>query len=275
MKLYMSDLDGTLLNQAAEISYYTETQLNKMIDRGLAFTVATARTAATVKSLLKNIHIRLPVILMNGVCIFDLQKDQYVSAAYIEQDARKNLVEIVRRFGLEGFYYTIEDNKLQTLYEKATSSQAQSFMAERINKFGKVFTQVRDAGICRDSGLVYYSISGQEDKLKPAWRAFKEDKRFNIEYYRDIYHHHHWYLEVSASSASKYKASRYIKEQFGYSELISFGDNLNDLPMFEASTFSCAVENARDEVKQAASTVIGSNEADGVVNWLNQYADLG
>ena len=273
MKLYISDLDGTLLNQAAEISRYTETHLNKMIDHGLAFTVATARTAATVKSLLKNIHIRLPVILMNGVCILDLQKDQYLSAAYIEQDARHRLVEIVRQFGLEGFYYTIENNKLQTLYEKATSMQAKSFMEERVIKFGKVFTQIIDAGICCDSGLVYYSISGQEDRLKSAWHAFQADARFNTEYYRDIYNHHHWYLEVSASSASKYKAACYLKDSLGAGELISFGDNLNDLPLFEASTYSCAVENAKDDVKQAASTVIGSYEADGVVNWLMKHAD--
>ena len=45
--LYISDLDGTLLNQNAELSAYTKDTLNKMVGEGLYFTVATARTASS------------------------------------------------------------------------------------------------------------------------------------------------------------------------------------------------------------------------------------
>ena len=50
--------------------------------------------------------------------------------------------------------------------------------------------------------------------------------------------------------------------------VISFGDAINDLPMFEISDECYAVENAVDELKAAATGIIESNENDGVAKWL-------
>ncbi|MBQ5325810.1 MAG: HAD hydrolase family protein, partial [Oscillospiraceae bacterium] len=40
--LYISDLDGTLLNSDAEISSFTANALNSLIEKGLLFSYATA-----------------------------------------------------------------------------------------------------------------------------------------------------------------------------------------------------------------------------------------
>ena len=52
--------------------------------------------------------------------------------------------------------------------------------------------------------------------------------------------------------------------------MISFGDAVNDIPMFEISDEAYAVENAVEELKSYASGVILSNEEDGVAKWLQQ-----
>ena len=50
--------------------------------------------------------------------------------------------------------------------------------------------------------------------------------------------------------------------------MISFGDAVNDIPMFEISDECYAVSNAADELKAVATAVIDSNEDDGVAKWL-------
>ena len=50
--------------------------------------------------------------------------------------------------------------------------------------------------------------------------------------------------------------------------MVSFGDAINDIPMFQISDECYAMENAVDELKEIATGVIGSNNADGVVKWL-------
>ena len=65
--LYVSDLDGTLLNEKSRISALTARTLNRLIDNGICFTIATARTPATVVKLMNEVRLNLPVVLMTGV----------------------------------------------------------------------------------------------------------------------------------------------------------------------------------------------------------------
>lgn len=48
--LYVSDLDGTLLRSDETISEYTSNIINSLIDRGMIFSYATARSLITAKS---------------------------------------------------------------------------------------------------------------------------------------------------------------------------------------------------------------------------------
>ena len=74
--------------------------------------------------------------------------------------------------------------------------------------------------------------------------------------------------------ASKWYAIKKLKDMWGCDRVISFGDAINDIPMFEISDESYAVENAVDELKKVATGIIGSNEADGVAKWLQEHVDL-
>ena len=49
----------------------------------------------------------------------------------------------------------------------------------------------------------------------------------------------------------------------------------NDIDMFELSDEAYAVENAVDELKEAATAVIGSNNDDGVAKWLDVNVNTG
>ncbi|MDE5785843.1 MAG: HAD family hydrolase, partial [Duncaniella sp.] len=60
--LFISDLDGTLLNNDTEISSRSARLLDDAISRGAMFTVATARTPATVEMLMKDLKLKLPAI---------------------------------------------------------------------------------------------------------------------------------------------------------------------------------------------------------------------
>ena len=68
--------------------------------------------------------------------------------------------------------------------------------------------------------------------------------------------------------ASKANAIRKLKEMWNCTRVVSFGDAVNDLPMFEISDECYAVSNAVEELKAAATGMIESNEEDGVARWL-------
>ncbi len=272
--LYISDLDGTLLNKNAEISDYTAEKLNVLIGQGLNFSVATARTNATVVQMLKNININIPVVLMNGVAVYDLKSNHYVNVCPISISGKNFLFDVIKNHIKTGFIYSIDDDTLSTYYENTDSPNALAFIEERQKKYNKKFIRVESFETCINKNIVYYSIDDTAEKLIPAYEKLKQCTALRVEFYRDIYNTDHWYLEVCRSDASKKNAVITLKNMFGFEKVVCFGDNLNDLPMFEASDEAYAVMNAKDEVKAKADGVIASNTDNGVVKYLENLSIL-
>lgn len=266
--LYISDLDGTLLGGNVELSEESIETINSLIAKGMNFSIATARTAATVCTILDRLSINTPVILMNGVAIFDLEKKEYVSYKKMNQSGKAALFNMIKNYTKSGFVYSIENHKLSTYYENTNTPGADKFIEERQRKYNKVFTKVSSFDEIEQKDIVYYSIDDEKEKLTKAYNLIKECPDLHVEFYRDIYIPSHWYLEISAAGVSKKEALTELRRRFSFDRVISFGDNLNDLSLFEASEAAYAVENAKDEVKNKATAVIESNENSGVARFL-------
>ena len=73
------------------------------------------------------------------------------------------------------------------------------------------------------------------------------------------------------AKATKAEAIGQLKKLWDCDRVVSFGDAINDIPMFEISDECYAVENAVDELKAIATGIIGSNENDGVARWLKEH----
>ncbi len=90
-----------------------------------------------------------------------------------------------------------------------------------------------------------------------------------VHLFRDIYSEYHW-LTIQDQKASKDHAIKFVIQQCGIGDCdtVVFGDNDNDLPMFQIADKSIAVENATDSVKKQATEIIESNEKESVVAYL-------
>ena len=266
--LYISDLDGTLLNRKAEVSVQTAEVLNSLIDEGLHFSVATARTSATIGHILHNVRLNMPVVLMNGVCIFDMQNQSFVKTEFIPQQAAKILFSLLCEHGQTGFLYTLSNNMLNIYYENLNTTQRRTFYEERVRKYGKKFTRIDSFSRLTVANAVYVSICERKELVEPVYKSLKEVPGLRAEFYQDIYSKDSWYLEVCAMKASKQNAVAYLRKVYGFDRVVCFGDNMNDLPMFEAADVRIAVSNAKAEVKARADVIIGSHEEDSVAKWI-------
>ena len=68
--------------------------------------------------------------------------------------------------------------------------------------------------------------------------------------------------------ATKANAIGKLKKMWGCERVVSFGDAVNDIPMFRISDECYAVANAVEELKAMADGVIGDNDSDAVARWL-------
>ena len=97
--LYITDLDGTFLNEKGVVSEESRRVVNTLSEKGLLFSVASARSIMTAGELLRGLQINAPVVLMNGVFLFDIQKARVVSFHEIASDAIEAVVVCFRQNG--------------------------------------------------------------------------------------------------------------------------------------------------------------------------------
>lgn len=268
--LFISDLDGTLLNENAELSPTSAYLLNSLIEEGMYFTAATARTEATAVKILEKLNVNVPAVLMNGVVVYDIKKREYEKINYIGEKGRSALVSAAAEFDLRGFMYVIENGMLSVYYENADEPHAREFIEERRVKYGKKFTRLSSFSECMEMNTVYFSVADKEENLREARERLAECDELRVEFYRDVYNEAFWYLEVCSAEASKYNAVMYLREKYSFDRVVSFGDNLNDLPLFRASDECFAVLNAKPEIKAAAHGITGANTEDGVARFLTE-----
>ncbi len=76
-----------------------------------------------------------------------------------------------------------------------------------------------------------------------AYEALKYDLDYNITFQQEIYRKEYW-LEIMPKTASKASAILKLKELLKCDEVVSFGDAVNDLPMFTISDQCYAMANA-------------------------------
>ncbi len=235
------------------------------------FTIATARSAATIETILRDISFPMPVILMNGVLIYDIPSKHYINIEYLPAQSLPFIHKVLKDCQLTGFMYEIKDHVQSTYYERLETKALRDFYEERVNKYQKPFRQVSDFSAADTGHIIYFALLDSKERLDTACQILKTNSDIAVAYYKDIYSGDGlWYLEISSTNATKYNAVQYLRNKYHYDTIIGFGDNLNDLPLFRACDVTCAVNNAKEELKETATYIIESNVKNGVVNWIRR-----
>ncbi len=267
--LYISDLDGTLLRSDKELSSYTKYTLNKLISNGIHFSVATARSSATAIKILEGLDINVPVVLMNGVVIYDLAQMKYVKFEVISARTARYIITVLKKHDITGFMYTISDNEQITYYENLCTDVMKEHYDERVTKYNKPYYKVESfMEKAYDDNIIYFSFMDIYERLYRVQSELKDYEEIDSVLYRDVYNENIWFLEIHSKKASKYNAVKYLRESLGYDTIIGFGDNLNDIPLFEACDECYAVSNAVAQLKEKANGIIDDNNSDGVAKYI-------
>ena len=269
--LYVSDLDGTLLGEDSQLSAVTVATLNRIIgELGGMFTVATARTPATVVPLMQQVHARLPFIVIGGSAMWNPVSMSYEHTRGIDDMTVNAVADVFDRRGAHPFIYRRHGkNLLHTHHYGPLSTQEERFIAERHHlPLKQFFLDDRDFRHSDDEALLIFSMNKYA-----VLKSIADDLRTSVPtcsvmVYHDIFDESEGYLEIFSAGTSKAAAIRDLARQLGAGRVVVFGDNRNDIAMMQAADFSFAVDNAFTEFKSVASEVIGPNTVDSVARWI-------
>ncbi|NLY88191.1 MAG: HAD family hydrolase [Firmicutes bacterium] len=270
--LYVSDLDGTLAGPDERLSRETVEIINTLIDNGLAFTIATARSLTSAAEMIAPLHLQLPVILNNGAFIYHPLKKRYIAANFLFPAIVERLVAECRRHGVSPTLHLLTgEGKMRVYYREAIHPGEKHYICGRQASGDPRFLRVNDLRPAPDDRVYALLVIGDQPELAALAEKWSADPEIAVHYAQDIYSGAYW-LEATDRRATKKWAVQFLRDLLSVEKVVCFGDHLNDLSMFEEADEAYAVANAHELLKSKASGVIEANDRDGVARFLLQRA---
>ncbi len=271
--IYICDLDGTLLRSDATLSEFARDGINRLIDRGVFLTFASARGTAGMRQLLAGIRLQLPVIELNGAFISELQTGRHLASWVLSAQDACAAVGLILSTGVDPVISSW-DGRGDRVHFGARSNDSISWYIEEKRRHRDprlspcedllaiaaseevaqitTFTPDKDAAALSDRLRrrlgVGATVHGSGNVYRPGWSE----------------------ITIQNRAAEKGAAVPVLLEACGISdaEVIACGDHLNDLGLFAAATHRIAPANAHPRVLASATELVGSNDEDGVIRHL-------
>jgi Cof subfamily protein (haloacid dehalogenase superfamily) len=258
IKVIISDLDGTLLNQDHQIADYTKAVFKELHEQGYLIIIATGRHHLDAMPITDTLEFPIYLVTSNGARIHSPQRDLLFSFN-LESDAVKSMLAVERDPGIITVLFK------ETVWQTSKDNQ-------KINSFQTKMNYVPE--------VVDFETLEDYTAIKV---FFTHEKHSTLLELRDriVASHSHLFttafslphcLEFMDKSVDKSIAIAKILEieNLHFHQAISFGDGYNDEEMLKATAKGLLMNNAPESLKNKLSHLetIQSNNEDGVAKYL-------
>lgn len=257
VKLVVSDMDGTLLNNKSEVSNRFFNQFNELKKQNIHFVAASGRQYQSILEKLDAIKNDISIIAENGG-IMKYDDKEHILLQLSAQNVIK-AIELLR--GVDGAYIVLCGRKsayIETSNPDFVSQFSNYYAAYEIVDD---LTKVTDDVFLK---IAVYHFDSSEQNILPHVKSLTNDMKV-------IVSGKNW-LDISHINANKGYALKILQKELGVTkaETMAFGDYNNDLQMLELAQFSYAMGNAHSDVKKIARFETKSNSEEGVELILEQ-----
>ncbi len=265
-------MDGTLLNTQDRISENSLYIINNLIDSGINFTYATARSLSSASIVTKGLYTNLPVIIYNGAFIINPSTGEFLESHTFNNSHVDEIVNLLVKNNIFPLVYAFinENERVSWLTEKENDGFKRYITSRKGDKRLNPLTKVEEL---YQGNIFYFTCIGEKEELYPVYNILKGNPKFNCILHQELYCEEYWF-EIMPKHATKAHAIRKLKDILKCDKIVSFGDALNDIPMFTISDECYAVENAVKELKAISTGVIKSNNEDAIAIWLKENSSI-
>ena len=261
IKLFLTDLDGTLLPTGQKVSPKNIKAVQDMVKAGIIVTIATGRMYCAALPIAKSLNVDVPLITYNGALIKSVNGEVYYDA-YLEPSTVGGLIEFCERKGwhLQGYcddvLYYANRNDFAKLYEAAVKVNGLEVGWNGLRKYVKDVPKM----------LIISKNAEQTDERIEILKSEFGDKI-------DAFRSNANYIEITRHNVSKASALKILEKKFNVdnSETMAIGDSYNDVPMLKAAGKSIAMGNATEDVKNICDYVTGNCVDDGFAQAIYNF----
>ena len=257
-KLLVLDVDGTLLNDAKEISKRTLASLLKVQQMGIRVALASGRPTYGLMPLAKTLELGNYggfIISYNGGQIINAQNGEILFERRINPEMLPSLEKNARKNNFAIFAY--HDDTILT-----DSSDNEHVHAEANLNNLKIIQEEEFSTAIDFAPCKCILVSNDEEALKDLEEHWKK----RLDGTLDVFCSEPYFLEVVPCGIDKANTLGVLLSYLNIAreEVIAIGDGVCDVNMLQVAGLGIAMGHAQDSVKVCADYVTASNEEDGV-----------
>lgn len=272
-EIYISDLDDTLLDPKANLPEYSKVLLNTLMEQGVCFTVASARSPFSALPILDGLVLRYPLVLLNGSLLYHPEKEKIVHSTVLPKDSVARIIGAVDNYCPHFLIVGKEGNNIEMQYfqedkEYWNSLVDYSYFQQKNNFSLEILSSKEE--INRRSALYALLSFDEPSRFDECASFLQEDKKLSIDAYKDRYLENRWYIEIFSNEVSKQYGIQCLQKLYSFEKWIAFGNGENDLSMFQQCDEGIAVANSCSALKAVSSEIIGSNVENAVADYIQK-----
>ncbi|MEO0453670.1 MAG: HAD-IIB family hydrolase [Verrucomicrobiota bacterium] len=276
--LYVTDLDGTLLHSDGELSDWSHSRLRALLEDGIPLTVASARSAFSIQEKLRGLPIQLPIIECNGAFLTDLKSGRHIGVWPMASTTAYTIHDYFMEQSAVMFMTTTTGERDAVYYGDRRNGGLDWFIEDRLKVGDPRPRYAPDFIQALGEQVACITAVGSEAEMHAYERELDSifGNELTMHVWDDPYAKDWWWLMIHDRQACKGQAMKRLiqhvqgKEAPEQARAVVFGDQVNDLGLFEHATERIAVENACPELKEIATEVIAHHDQDPVVNYLEK-----
>ncbi len=264
IKLIVTDIDGTLLNDNGELGSESKKLVKELMKLNVMVSFATGRLHSAVTEIAKELSLNGYIISLDGALIKNYTSDKTIYESYLRTNqvkkaitlSEKNLVNIVLCRD-SAIYYTENNSVIPSLLSKYGASYI------KVDSYQEYISGTLEI-VC--SSDIKESIKQMEEKFN-----FPYTLGCNTSYFRSKKNENIFYLEIRKAGSSKGKAVTRILKHLSIkpTQTAVVGDWYNDITMFQTKAVKVAMANAIPELLNVADIVTAkSNKEDGIAEFF-------
>ncbi|MEU6283287.1 Cof-type HAD-IIB family hydrolase [Streptomyces sp. NPDC047028] len=255
IRLVVTDMDGTLLDDAKRIPEGLWPMLAELRRRGVLFSPASGRQYATLARQFADVADGMVFIAENGTYV--VRDGAELSSDPLDRSVAAEVARTVRRLVANGVDAGAVVCGKRAAYVERTD---EPFLAE-VRKYYVEHRIVEDVTAVDDDVIkvALFDFGSAEHTTAPALAGVAATHQVVVS-------GEHW-VDVMNPTADKGAALRGLQRELGITpaQTMVFGDYLNDLEMLDAADWSFAMANAHPEVVRRARHLAPSNNDNGVL----------
>ena len=258
IKLIATDIDGTILIPEGQFTDGVLNCIDRLKKSGIKVVLVTGRMNAAAELIAKELDLDTPLVSYQGGLV--IQNGKILYERYLSESQCNSILEWAKA---ENIHVNLYNNDI--LYSEKDDYEVQRYCSvQHTDYVVKPFSEIKKDRVNKVLAIDY----NNPDRIN---KYEKELPKMFPEFY--IVKSTPYFLEFSNPEGSKYCAVKFLQKYWNLKddEILTIGDQNNDIPLLKAGGIKVAMGNATEELKQIADYVTDSVYDDGFVKVIDKF----